>query len=120
MSQPDDELYLAYIRECIELVETYTQDVRDLEAFLADRKTQDAVLRNLQVMAESAQRLSADVKAERAEIAWGSISGLRNVLVHAYLGVNLATIWHIVQNDLPPYLLNKKGRAQEVAQGLPI
>ena len=101
MRVPDDTLYLEHIRECIELIEAYIRDMHDLEAFLADRKTQDAVLRNLQVMAESTQRLSSDLKAERAEIAWGSISGLRNVLVHAYLGINLATVWRIVRSDLP-------------------
>ena len=101
MRQPDDELYLEHIRECIESIEGYTKDTHDLNAFLTDRKTQDAVLRNLQVMAESTQRLSADLKASHADIAWGSISGLRNILVHAYLGVNLTTIWRIIQNDLP-------------------
>jgi uncharacterized protein with HEPN domain len=101
MKQPDDELYLEHIRECIELIEEYMQDTHEMNAFLADRKTQDAVLRNLQVMAESTQRLSVEVKARRPEIAWSSISGLRNVLVHAYLGVNLMTIWRIIQDDLP-------------------
>ena len=101
MKEPDDKLYLEHIRECIELIELYTHSMNDLDAFLADRKTQDAVLRNLQVLAESTQRLSADIKAERGEVAWGSISGLRNVLVHAYLGINLATVWRIIQNDIP-------------------
>ena len=69
MRAPDDQLYLEHIRECIELIELYTRDVIDLDTFLTDRKTQDAVLRNLQIMAESTQRLSADIKAERGEIA---------------------------------------------------
>ncbi len=101
MKQPDDELYLEHIRECIELIEAYMKDMPDLKTFLADRKTQDAVLRNLQVMAESTQRLSAELKAERPDVAWSSIAGLRNILVHAYLGVNLTTIWRIVQSDIP-------------------
>ncbi|HEY3291747.1 MAG TPA: DUF86 domain-containing protein [Anaerolineae bacterium] len=100
MREPDDRFYLEHIRECIELIELYTRDVTDLDTFLADRKTQDAVLRNLQIMAESTQRLSADTKSKRGEIAWGSISGLRNALVHAYLGINLTTVWRIIRDDL--------------------
>jgi uncharacterized protein with HEPN domain len=101
MKESDDALYLEHIRECLELIESYMRDIRGLEEYLADRKTQDAVLRNLQVMAESTQRLSMELRAQRPDVAWGSIAGLRNILVHAYLGVNQATIWHILQSDLP-------------------
>jgi uncharacterized protein with HEPN domain len=57
----NDKLYLIHLRECIERIEGYVKDV-DREAFLASTITQDAVLRNLQVLAESTQRLSDDYK----------------------------------------------------------
>jgi len=95
----DDALYLIHIRECLARIEQYTVDGRD--AFFADTKTQDAVVRNLQTLAESSRRLSAAVKAKRPEVDWRSIAGFRNVAVHDYLGIDLDRIWDIVERDLP-------------------
>jgi uncharacterized protein with HEPN domain len=68
---------------------------------LSDLRTQDAVLRNLQTLAESSQRLSDHLKNQYFEVDWMGIAGFRNVLVHDYLGVNLQRIWEIVTEDLP-------------------
>lgn len=95
----DDRLYLVHIQECIERIERYTADGKD--AFFADDKTQDAVLRNLQTLAESSQLLADPVKAKAAAIDWRGIAGFRNVLVHEYLGVDLKRVWDIVEQDLP-------------------
>jgi uncharacterized protein with HEPN domain len=95
----DDQLYLHHIRESLERIEEYVGEGR--EAFLADRKTQDAVLRNLQTLAESSQRLSGPLKASRPEIDWRGIAGLRNILVHDYLGISLPRVWEIVEVFLP-------------------
>lgn len=95
----DDRLYLLHIRESLERIEEYVAEGR--EAFFADRRTQDAVLRNLQVLAESSQRLSGSLKASRPEIDWRGIAGLRNILVHDYLGVSLSRVWEIVEVFLP-------------------
>ncbi len=62
---------------------------------------QDAVLRNLQVLAESTQRLSDQLKTAHAEVPWREIAGLRNILVHDYLGVDLEHVWRILERDLP-------------------
>ena len=95
----DDKLYLIHIAECIARVEEYAHGGR--EEFLGSRLIQDAVLRNLQVLAESTQRLSDSLKSAQAEVNWRAISGFRNVLVHDYLGVDLERVWQIVENDLP-------------------
>jgi uncharacterized protein with HEPN domain len=94
----DDQLYLVHILDCILRIERYTADGRD--AFFRDTKTQDAVLRNLQTLAESVQRLSQRLKASRAETDWRSIAAFRNVAVHGYLGIDLTQIWEIVERDL--------------------
>ncbi len=80
----DDRLFLLHISESLERVEAYVAGGR--EVFFADTKTQDAVLRNLQTLAESTQRISESLKASRPEIDWRGIAGLRNILVHDYLG----------------------------------
>lgn len=94
----DDRVYLQHIRECIGHIREFTAGGR--EKFLGDRKTQDAVLRNLQTLAESATRLSALLRERHPEVEWRGIAGFRNVLVHDYLGTSLERVWSIVERDL--------------------
>ena len=95
----DDKLYLTHIQECISRIEQYTREGKD--QFLADIKTQDAVLRNLHTLAESTQQLSTSLKAAHPDIDWRGISAFRNAVVHGYLGVSLTQIWDIVERDVP-------------------
>jgi len=96
----DDTLYLIHIGECIARVQSYTQGMTK-EAFLTAEMVQDAVIRNLQTLAESTQRLSTTAKASQPAIDWRKIAGFRNILVHDYLGVDLEKIWTIIHGDLP-------------------
>ena len=82
----DNSLYVDHMLECIERIEEYAIDK---EQFTQSRLVQDAVIRNLQILAESSQRLSDDTKRQFPEIPWRSISGFRNILVHDYLGVEM-------------------------------
>ena len=95
----DDKLYLIHMNECISRIEEYASGGRN--EFFADKKTQDAVLRNLQLLAESSKRLAENLKEQHPEVDWKGIAGIRNVLVHDYPGVNLARVWEIVEADLP-------------------
>ena len=95
----EDKLYLFHIRECIERIEVYTGGGKP--AFFAENIIQDAVVRNLQMLAESSQRLSASLKDHHSEQDWRSLAGLRNVLVHDYLGIKLDRVWEFVTVDLP-------------------
>jgi uncharacterized protein with HEPN domain len=101
VSQPkDDKLYLVHIVECISSIEDYTDDRP--ESIKEHTMVRDAVLRNLQTLAESTQRLSEGFKKEYSEIDWGGIAGFRNQLVHGYLGIDEQTIVDVIENDLPP------------------
>jgi uncharacterized protein with HEPN domain len=95
----DDRAYLEHILECIGWITRFTAGGRD--EFLSDRKTQSAVLRELQTLAESTQRLSPDLKLMRDQVPWQGIAGFRNVLAHNYLGIRLERVWEIVERDLP-------------------
>ena len=95
----DDSTYLRHIAECIRRVEENTAG--GYASFMASHTLQDAVLRNLQTMAESTQRLSDGIKAAHPAVEWRAISGFRNVIVHNYLGIDLEQIWKIVQEDVP-------------------
>jgi uncharacterized protein with HEPN domain len=110
----DDRLYLLHIQECAARIEEYVGGGR--QAFLESRLIQDAVLRNLQVLAESTQRLSDAAKARHPEVDWRAIVGFGNVLVHDYLGVDAAAIWKIVRSDLP---VLKEAVAEMVADSGP-
>jgi uncharacterized protein with HEPN domain len=59
------------------------------------------VLRNLQTMAESEQRVSDDLKAKNPEVEWRRIAAFRNVLVHDYLGIDIERVWEITQREVP-------------------
>ena len=109
----DDRLYLIHILECIERIETYVAG-GGKPAFMASTLTQDAVLRNLQTLAESTQRLSSALKEARTGVDWDGISGFRNVLVHDYLGLDVDAVWNIVEGDLP----NLKRSIQTMMQEL--
>jgi uncharacterized protein with HEPN domain len=95
----DDQIYLDHILECLKWIKRYTVDGR--ETFFADRKTQCAVLRELQTMAESTQRLSKGLKDAHPEVFWQGIAGFRNLLVHDYLGIRLERVWEVVEHDVP-------------------
>lgn len=77
----------------------YREEGKD--AFFADTKTQDAVMRNLQILAESTQRLSDSLREMHPEVDWLSISGFRNIAVHEYLSIDVKRIGDIVEQDLP-------------------
>lgn len=96
-----DDLYVSHVLESIELIESYTKRV-DFEEFLSNRMMYDAVVRNLQILAESTQRISSEIKEKYPQIPWRDISGFRNILVHDYLeGIDENAVWHAIVFDLP-------------------
>src|SRR5262249_46745533 len=95
----DDKLYLHHIFECLEKIERFT--ISGEATFRADDMIRDAVIRNLQTLAESAGRLSEKIRKLHPEIEWRDIVAFRNVAVHDYLGIDWKIIWDIVSCDLP-------------------
>jgi len=97
----DPRLYLDDILEAIGRIQEYTASL-DYGMFAQDRKTQDAVVRNLEIIGEAARRLPESTKGGAAEIEWRKIVGLRNIVTHEYFVVSLPLIWDVVQNKLGP------------------
>lgn len=91
----DPRVYLAHIMECIQKIERFTEGGK--ERFLQDELIQDAVLRNFEVIGEAAKRLDDVYRADRPEIPWRAVAGLRDVLIHQYEEVDVAKIWAIVE-----------------------
>jgi uncharacterized protein with HEPN domain len=73
----------------------------DRDQFMADPKTLKAVTANLIVIGEAARHVPATVTAQRSEIPWELMCGMRNRIVHGYYQVAPAIVWDTCQNDLP-------------------
>lgn len=94
-----DQVYLSHMIECIDRVFKYCEGGES--TFKNSQLIQDAVVRNLQTMAESSQRLSDRAKSLNTLVPWRAISGFRNIIVHDYLGVDIDMVWQVVSTDLP-------------------
>jgi uncharacterized protein with HEPN domain len=94
-----DAAYLEHILECL-------RRIRENAAFGVDavrtsHTLQDAILRNLQILCESSQRLSDECKNRHPEVDWRAMSGLRNVLVHDYFGIDFGIVWSAIETAVP-------------------
>jgi uncharacterized protein with HEPN domain len=100
MSKRPAELLLEDMREAIAKIERYTAGL-DQAGFVADDKSVDAVVRNLEVIGEAARQLPEEFVRRYPRIEWRKIAGLRNRIVHDYFGLDLEIIWQILRSDLP-------------------
>lgn len=103
------------MRECVDRIDEYTG--RERARFMSSRLVQDAVVRNLQTLTESSQRLSEATKSLEPAVPWRELSGFRNVVVHGYLGLDLEVIWSVVERELPPLRAAIDRLASSVAGG---
>lgn len=98
---PRDEDYIHHILGAISSIEAYTAEGET--AFMYDRKTQDAVIRNLEIIGEAANKLSLELHSSQPDIPWADIIGMRNRLIHGYLTVDLNIVWSTVHEVLPGF-----------------
>ena len=100
MSKRTPEMYLEDIKQAIESIIQYTTGFT-LADFMKDKKTSDAVIRNLEIIGEAGKNLLRLDQGAYPAVAWEEIIGLRNIITHEYFGVDLENIWETVKNDLP-------------------
>ena len=94
----DERLYLSNIKECIERIEEYTKGGK--EEFMQNKMIQDAVIRNFEIIGEATKRLSPELRSQYSDVPWQQMAGLRDVLIHDYLKVNLNLVWQIIEQNL--------------------
>ena len=94
-----DSVYLRHILESIEKIESYATVGK--ETFMETSHWQDAVIRNLEIIGEAVKRLSEELKNRHPDIPWRNIAGLRDVLIHDYMGIDLETVWNLIGHNLP-------------------
>ncbi len=67
---------------------------------MSDTMIQDAVVRNLEIIGEASKALSNDVRVAHPEIPWSRMAGMRDVLIHQYMGIDLSIVWDVVEHRL--------------------
>lgn len=97
----DWRVYIEDIITAIEKIERYTAN-QSIDLFLLNEEKQDAVIRNLEVIGESAGKVPEPIRERAHTVEWRKITGLRNILIHEYFGVSVPMVWDIVQNKLSP------------------
>jgi len=100
MKKPNNLLRLRHILEAIERIGSHIEGF-ELDSFLIDEKTQDAVVRQLEIIGEAAANLTIELRAENPQVAWKDATASRNRLIHGYFDVDAEMVWDITQNDLP-------------------
>lgn len=98
-----DRLFLGHVLEAIAAIEDFTAEGR--AHFMADLKTQSAVVRQIEIIGEAVKRLSGELTVANQDVPWRQIAGTRDRLIHAYFKVDLEAVWAMVLQDLIPLRL---------------
>lgn len=91
MSKRQDFELLCDIKEAIQRVSTYIGEL-SYDEFIKDKKTQDAIVRSLEIIGEATKNLSVELKKKHRDIPWKELTGLRDRLIHQYFGVNFEIV----------------------------
>ncbi len=93
------ELYLSDIAECCQNVKEYTRGM-SFEEFSADKKTIDAVVRNLEIIGQAVKNIPNELLENNPEIEWKKIARFRDIIVHRYFKIDLEVVWDVIENQL--------------------
>lgn len=92
--------YLNDIRDSINDIEEFTKNI-SYDDFYADKKTNYAVIRSLEILGEAAKKIPNHIRDEYKNIPWKKIAGMRDVLIHDYFGVDLRMVWNVAIKEIP-------------------
>lgn len=96
----DDTVYIKHILEAIAKIERYLSGI-GYEQFNEDSLVQDGVIRQLEIIGEASKRISENSKADYKDVPWRDIAGMRDKLIHDYLGTDIKAVWETAKDDIP-------------------
>jgi len=96
----DYKAFINDILDAIHRIESYTENLT-FDDFSGSQLYQDAVVRNLEIIGEAVKRLPDELIEKYPDIEWKKIAGLRDILIHAYFGIDIEIVWDVIQNKLP-------------------
>lgn len=96
----DAIMYLQDIAESCEKILRFTEGLTQSD-LVQDEKTYDAVVRNLEIIGEAAKHISDELRKKLPDIEWRKTAGLRDMLAHAYFGIDNDILWDVVKNKVP-------------------
>lgn len=109
------KVYLTDILEAIRKIEKYTGNL-SFDDLANDELVQDAVVRNLEIIGEAVKNIPVEIRNKKPEIEWQKIAGLRDILVHAYFGVDVEIVWDIIIAKIPELKKRVLGMISETEQ----
>jgi uncharacterized protein with HEPN domain len=95
-----DKVRLQHILDAILEVENYLIEA-DIKKFMENSMMRFACIKQLEIIGEAGNHISEETKAKFSEIEWAQITGMRNVFVHEYFGVDVNLVWEIIKSELP-------------------
>jgi uncharacterized protein with HEPN domain len=95
-----NKLRLQHILDSINKIEIIREGLT-YESYLADWKSQDIIIRNLEIVGEAARHLDDSITEKYPDVEWRNARGMRNFLIHAYFQIDHDEIWKTVINDIP-------------------
>lgn len=96
----NDAVYLQHILDAIARIEMYLQNVNEV-SFNKNYMMQDAVIRQMEIIGEATKQISKKLRQQFSQIPWQDMAGMRDKLIHDYLGVDIETVWLTTQDDIP-------------------
>jgi len=95
----DPKIFIEHILESIARIEEYTKGITKDE-FLSSSKIQDAVIRRIEVIGEAVKNIPDEMKQKYPYMPWRKMTGMRDILIHEYFGVDLELTWRVVKEDI--------------------
>ena len=105
----DPVIYLNHILDCITKILVYTDGINE-DDFLNNSLIQDGVIRNLEIIGEATKQLDHEFRLKYPQIEWKKIAGMRDKLIHDYIGVDLWAVWGVIEKIIPKF----HGQIQEI------